>query len=78
MGDSLLSVDGAISTRTDGLRKRIELNQDAQDRLDLRVAQTEKRLRAQYTALDATLGRMSGLSQYVTQQMAMFTNSTKA
>ena len=78
MGDSLLSVDGAITTRTDGLRKRIELNQDAQDRLDLRVAQIEKRLRAQYTALDATLGRMSGLSQYVTQQMAMFTNSTKA
>ncbi len=78
MGDSLLSVDGAISTRTDGLRKRIELNQDAQDRLDLRVAQTEKRLRAQYTALDATLGRLSGLSSYVTQQMTMFTNSTKA
>ncbi len=78
MGDSLLSIDGAITTRTDGLRKRIDLNQEAQDRLDLRVAQTEKRLRAQYTALDATLGRMSGLSSYVTQQMAMFTNSTKA
>jgi flagellar hook-associated protein 2 len=78
MGDSLLSVDGAITTRTDGLRRRIELNQDAQERLDQRVAQIEKRLRAQYTALDATLGRMSGLSSYVTQQMAMFTNSTKA
>ena len=78
MGDSLLSVDGAITTRTDGLRKRIDLNQEAQDRLDLRVAQTEKRLRAQYTALDATLGRLSGLSGYVTQQMAMFTNGTKA
>lgn len=78
MGDSLLSVDGAITTRTDGLRRRIELNQDAQERLDLRVAQIEKRLRAQYTALDATLGRMSGLSSYVTQQMAMFTNSSKA
>ena len=70
MGDSLLSVDGVITTRSDGLRKRIELNEDQQERLDLRVAQVEKRLRAQYTALDATLGRLSGIGSYVTQQMA--------
>ncbi len=76
MGDSLLSVDGAIATRSDGLRERIDLNQDAQDRLALRVAQTEKRLRAQYTALDATLGRLSGLSSYVTQQVAAFNKSS--
>jgi flagellar hook-associated protein 2 len=78
MGDSLLSIDGAIATRTDGLARRKAMNQDQQDRLDQRAAQTEKRLRAQYTALDATIGQMSGLSQYVTQQMAIFTNSTKA
>ncbi len=70
MGDSLLSVDGMITTRSDGLRKRIEMNEDQQERLDLRVAQVEKRLRAQYTALDATLGRLSGIGSYVTQQMA--------
>ncbi len=76
MGDSLLSIDGPMTTRTDGLRKRIDMNQDAQDRLDLRAAQTEKRLRAQYTALDATLGRLSSLSSYVTQQMNVLNNTT--
>ena len=39
------------------------------------MAQVEKRLRAQYTALDATLGRLSGISSYVTQQMAALSNN---
>ena len=78
MGDSLLSIDGVITTRSDGLRKRIELNEDQQERLDLRLDQVEKRLRAQYTALDATLGRLSGISSYVTQQMAALNNSNQS
>jgi flagellar hook-associated protein 2 len=78
MGDALLSIDGVITTRTDGLSKRKDLNQAQQDALDQRATQTEARLRAQYTALDVTIGQMSSLSQYVTQQMAIFTNSTKA
>jgi flagellar hook-associated protein 2 len=77
MGDSLLSIDGAITTRTDGLSKRKDLNQAQQDALDQRATQTEARLHAQYTALDVTIGQMSSLSQYVTQQMAIFTNSSK-
>lgn len=76
MADALLGIDGAITTRSDGLNRRIELNSDQQDQLETRVAQTEKRLRAQYTALDTTLGKLSGLSSYVTQQMAVFTAST--
>ncbi|MEO8123567.1 MAG: flagellar filament capping protein FliD [Burkholderiales bacterium] len=75
LADAMLSVDGTLTTRTDGLRKRIEMNQSDQDRLEQRVEQTEIRLRAQYTALDTTLGRLSGISSYVTQQMAML-NST--
>ena len=75
MSDAVLSVDGGIATRTDGLNARVESNNDQQDRLELRVAQTEKRLRAQYTALDATLAKLNSLSSYVTQQMSMLANS---
>jgi flagellar hook-associated protein 2 len=78
MGDALLGFDGPISTRTEGLTMRKDFNADQQERLELRVQMTEKRLRAQYTALDAMMGKLSGLSEYVSQQMAMFTNSNKS
>lgn len=73
---AMLASDGTITTRTDGLRKRIERNESDQERLERRVEQTEARLRAQYTALDATLGKLSGISSYVTQQMALLNASS--
>ena len=78
LGDRLLSVDGVITTRSEGLNRRIELNEEQQERLETRLAQTEQRLRAQYTALDTRLGQLSAISAYVSQQMAVFTNSTKS
>lgn len=69
MTDAMLSVDGSIATRTNGLQANVDNNNDQQDRLEIRVAQTEKRLRAQYTALDATMGKMQGLSSYLNQQL---------
>ncbi len=76
MADGVLGTDGTLSNRTDGLRKRLDLNQDRQDSLSLRIEQIEKRLRAQYTALDRQMGQLSGLSGYVTQQMNMLTRSS--
>lgn len=78
LGDSLLGADGALTTRTDGLRKQIDSNQKQQDALELRAEQTEKRLRAQYTALDATLGQLSSMSDYVTQQIAAWNAASKS
>ena len=70
LADRLIGADGTVSTRSEGLRKRIDLNQDRQDLLTDRIAQVEKRLRAQYTALDRTMGQLTGLSSYVTQQFS--------
>ena len=70
LADRLIGVDGTVSTRSEGLRKRIDLNQDRQELLTDRIAQIEKRLRAQYTALDKTMGQLTGLSSYVTQQFS--------
>jgi len=70
--DRLIGIDGTVSTRSEGLRKRIDLNQDRQEALTDRIAQVEKRLRAQYTALDKQMGALSGLQGYVTQQINAF------
>ena len=75
MADQLLGIDGTISQRSEGLRKRIDLNQDRQEQLSDRITMVEKRLRAQYTALDRQMGQLSSLSSYVTQQIAAFNNS---
>lgn len=75
LADRLIGVDGTVSSRSEGLRKRIDLNQDRQDMLTDRIAAVEKRLRAQYTALDKTMGQLTGLSSYITQQFTSTNNS---
>ncbi len=75
LADRLIGIDGTVSTRSEGLRKRIDLNQDRQDLLTDRIAAVEKRLRAQYTALDKTMGQLTGLSSYITQQFTSTNNN---
>ncbi|QPF73116.1 flagellar filament capping protein FliD [Roseateles sp. DAIF2] len=69
--DQALGVDGRISNRQKGLRDSITSNGKREDALEDRLAQKEKRLRAQYTALDKTMGKMNNLSAYVSQQMQL-------
>lgn len=70
-----LGTDGAIATGQTGLQKRIKDNDkqisQLQDHLDL----MEKRLRAQYTALDTKMGQLNGLSSYVNQQFGTKSSS---
>ena len=75
--DAALSVEGVVSSRTDGLRRRVDLNQDRQERLEDRVAMVEKRLRAQYTALDKQMAQLNGLSSYITQQVSAWSANNK-
>jgi flagellar hook-associated protein 2 len=76
--DQALGVDGSIASRSEGLRERISRNEKRQAELEVRVTQTEARLRKQYTALDAQMGQLQSLSSYVTQQMAILANNTKS
>jgi flagellar hook-associated protein 2 len=76
--DQLLGVDGSISSRSEGLRKRIDLNQDRQERLNDRIEMIEKRLRAQYTALDRQMASLNSLSNYVTQQISTLNRSSNS
>ena len=76
MADQVLGIEGSISTRSEGLRKRIELNEDRQGMLEDRIVMIEKRLRAQYTALDKQMASLNSLSSYVTQQIAALSNGS--
>ncbi len=76
MADQVLSIEGSISTRSEGLRKRIDLNEERQEQLEDRITLVEKRLRAQYTALDRQMASLNSLSSYVTQQIAAMTSNS--
>lgn len=69
LGDQLLSTDGRIESSKKGLNNRIDANGDREDRLERRLELVEKRLRAQYTALDGNVSKLNGLSSYLQQQL---------
>jgi flagellar hook-associated protein 2 len=68
----VLGIDGSLSSRTDGLNEKLQRNQKSQNRLEERLAQTQKRIEAQYSALDVKLGTLNSLSSYVTQQITQW------
>ena len=74
--DQLTGFNGTVVNRTDGLKKLIERNSDKQNDLNDRAAAYEKRLRQQYTSLDAKMGTLNGLQSYVTQQFTRTNNNS--
>ena len=74
--DSALGTDGLLSSRVAGLNKTLTRNGTDQDALSTRLAATEARLRAQYTALDTKMASITTLSTYITQQIANWNKST--
>ena len=72
---AMLGIEGALTTRADGMAKALTRNQRDQDNLNVRLTGIEARMRAQYTALDATMARLNSSSSYITQQLASWTAS---
>ena len=75
LGDNLLGFDGALTSRTSGLKTAVSNNQKRQNELDARASLYEARLRAQYTALDKTMSNINGQSNYVTQMITAWNKS---
>ena len=75
LASQALGVDGTVTARTQGLQKLLTKNGDDQTRLNDRVDQFQRRLVAQYTALDGNLSKLNALSSYVTQQIAQMNRS---
>jgi flagellar hook-associated protein 2 len=65
-----LGTSGLISGRTDGLNSSIKDIGRSREAMNQRLAETEKRYRAQFTALDAALSSMTQTSTFLAQQLA--------
>ena len=74
--DSVLGGTGLLTSRVAGLNKSLTSNQTDQNNLSDRLAATQARLQAQYTALDTKMAGISTLSTYITQQIANWNKST--
>ncbi len=70
LADDTLGAAGAIDARSSGLRTSISRNSKSQEATQKRLDQTEARLRAQYSALDITMAKLSTTSAYVKQQFS--------
>jgi flagellar hook-associated protein 2 len=68
--DDMLGSKGVFKSRTDGLNASIKGLEKSSDRMELQLAQTEKRYRTQFTSLDAMMVNMQSMSSYMTQQLA--------
>jgi len=71
----MISTEGTVSTRSQGLRDSITRNERQAARMEERVLQTQARLERQYSALDTSLTKLSGLNSYITQQIANWNKS---
>lgn len=76
LASQIVGSDGIISTRQEGLKASIKRNDDKIERLEDRVALIEARLRKQYTTLDTSMGNLTALQNYVTQQLSALTNKS--
>jgi flagellar hook-associated protein 2 len=76
VGD-LVASGGAIAARTEGIDASIKSIDDRRSQMERRLEDIEVRIRAQFTALDALLGRMNTTSTFLTQQLAKLDAQTK-
>ena len=74
--DKLLSYDGALNNKTDSLESLKKSNLADQDKVNNRAATLEKRMTAQYTALDTKMASLAALSTYMEQQVAAWNKSS--
>lgn len=72
-----LTASGTVGSRQRYLQESVARKNQEITRLEEQVARTEKRLRAQYTALDATVAGYNGLSSFINQQLSVWSQSKK-
>ncbi|MEC4723830.1 flagellar filament capping protein FliD [Noviherbaspirillum sp. CPCC 100848] len=67
--DNFLSSAGTIASVTDAANRNIADLQKRAAALNVQLTATEKRYRAQFTALDTLIGKMNTTSSFLTQQL---------
>jgi flagellar hook-associated protein 2 len=75
-GDSLLSFEGALTTRSSSLQRQIDDNTKKQENFNERMTGVEARIRSQYSTLDTQMAKLNSLSSYMTQQITNMNKSS--
>ena len=73
---SMLSFEGSFNSKSDALAAADKRNLSEQDKVNLRAAAVEKRLNAQYSALDSQMASLNALNTYVSQQVTSWNKNT--
>ena len=76
LGDNMLSFDGTLASRINGLNTSLSKNEKRQDQMDARASLYEARLRAQYSTLDTTMAGLTTQSQYISQMITAWSKSS--
>ena len=76
--ENFVGSSGMINGQTTSLQNSIKDIGKSRDAMNLKLTGIEKRLRAQFTALDATIARMTTTSNYLTQQLAQLSTMTSS
>lgn len=66
----MLATNGLIQSRTDGIKASLKGLEKSQVSMEERLTQTEKRYRAQFSALDTMMSQMQTTSSFLSQQLA--------
>ncbi|RJG15593.1 flagellar filament capping protein FliD [Massilia cavernae] len=75
--DNFTGTDGMIIGQTNSLQNTIKDIGKSRDAMNLKLQGIEKRYRAQFNALDASIARMTSTSNYLTQQLAQLSTVSK-
>lgn len=73
--DSILSSNGVLASRTEGINRSITDIGRQRESLSRRLDKIEQRYRAQFTSLDTLVSSMKKTSDYLTQQLASLSSS---
>lgn len=77
LADVLLASAGPITSRTEGINKSITDIGKQRDVLNQRLADVERRLRSQFTALDSLVSRLRSTNDFLTQQLRSISKTSQ-
>ena len=76
LGRGVLAAGGSVVNKASALKGQLERNTKEQAKVNERAAVVEARLKRQYSALDAQMGKLTALNAYVAQQVSTWNKST--
>jgi flagellar hook-associated protein 2 len=78
LASTFIGTKGFITNATEGLNSSVKDIGKSRDAFNAKLGDVEKRLRAQFTALDVTIGRLNTTSAFLTQQLAALSKQSSS